>query len=150
MALHSGKLKSLHTCVLAVALSVVSTGVYAEDLAQYNGAELFKRFCSSCHGALGRGDGPVAASLKVEVPDLTRLTRRPDQDFPESQVRRIVDGRAIFAAHGPRRMPVWGYEFTTATATDPESGTKEAAALIDRLVEYLRSIQKYDNTKRPQ
>jgi hypothetical protein len=38
-------------------------------------------------------------------------------------------------------MPVWGLEFATATASEPEAGAKEAATLIDRLVEFLRSIQ---------
>jgi mono/diheme cytochrome c family protein len=121
----------------------------AQDFSSYTGEQLFKRFCASCHGADGRGDGPVAPTLKVLVPDLTRLTRRQDEDFPVERVRRIIDGRDILAAHGARRMPVWGYEFATPTVGEPEAGAQEAARLIDRLVDYLRSIQRWSGDRRP-
>ena len=109
-------------------------GAVAQDLSADTGAELYKRFCASCHGLAGRGDGPVASALKVEVPDLTLLVRHAGLPFPAEQVRRIIDGRTIFTAHGVRRMPVWGIEFSNAAADTP--------TLIDRLVEYLRSIQR--------
>lgn len=35
------------------------------------GAPLYGRFCASCHGAQGQGDGPAAASLADRPPDLT-------------------------------------------------------------------------------
>ena len=132
--------------VIIVALAVVAVlwpgaPLHAQDFSGYTGAELYGRFCASCHGAQGRGDGPVAATLKVEVPDLTRLTRA-GKPFPAEQVRRIVDGRQVLAAHGARRMPVWGYEFATATASEPDAGAAQAAAQIDRLVEFLRSLQR--------
>lgn len=123
-------------------LALVATGATAQDYSGYTGAQLFQRFCASCHGREGRGDGPVAATLKVEVPDLTRLARRGGNAFPTEQVRRIVDGREVLAAHGARRMPVWGYEFATATASEPDSGAAQAATLVDRLVEYLRTLQR--------
>lgn len=113
----------------------------AQDFSDYSGAELYQRFCASCHGATAEGDGPVASALNVAVPDLTRLAVRHRGTFPVEQVRRIVDGRDIPAAHGARRMPVWGYEFATATVSDPEAGAEQASKLIDRLMEFLRSIQ---------
>lgn len=131
----------MHRLVPLLALAAVPA--LAQDYSQHTGAQLFSRFCSSCHGPLGRGDGPVAPTLKVEVPDLTRLVRRPGDPFPTEQVRRIVDGRAVLAAHGARRMPVWGYEFATATATEPDSGAAQAAVLVDRLVEHLRGLQRH-------
>jgi mono/diheme cytochrome c family protein len=121
----------------------------AEDLSTYRGAELYQRFCASCHGTDGRGDGPVAPALKILVPDLTRLTRRRGDDFPLERVRRIIDGRDIFAAHGSRQMPIWGYEFATATSTEPDAGASTAATLIDRLVDFLKGIQRND-AARPQ
>jgi mono/diheme cytochrome c family protein len=114
----------------------------AQDYAAYTGAQLYAQFCASCHGAQGHGDGPVAPTLKVEVPDLTRLVRRPGEAFPTEQVRRIVDGREVLAAHGARRMPVWGYEFATATVSEPEAGAEAAAALVDRLVAYVATLQR--------
>jgi mono/diheme cytochrome c family protein len=118
-----------------VALQPADAG--AEDLTGYSGVELYKRFCSSCHGARGEGDGPVAPALRVMVPDLTRLAERRRGEFPAEAVRRIVDGREVRAAHGARRMPVWGYEFREAGASGAE-----ADALVERLVEYLRSVQR--------
>ena len=107
----------------------------------YNGDQLFQRFCASCHGPQGYGDGPVAPSLKVLIPDLTELTKRAGGRFPADRVHEIIDGRAVLTAHGTRPMPVWGYELE-AQAPTGQSGRDVAQALIDRLVEHLRSIQR--------
>jgi len=108
-----------------------------EDL---SGAELYQRFCASCHGESGRGDGPVARTLVAAVPDLTQIRRRYNDIFPSEELRAIVDGRNLVTAHGTRAMPVWGYEFWWEEGADVEA---EAAArnMIDRLLTYLRSIQ---------
>jgi Cytochrome C oxidase, cbb3-type, subunit III len=138
------------TKVIAIVLMLFAGQVAsAQDFSRYSGEQLYRRFCASCHGADARGDGPVAQTLKVLVPDLTRLTRRQGEDFPTERMRRIIDGRDILAAHGARRMPVWGYEFASATVSEPEAGAKEAASLIDKLVEYLRSIQNPPAPDRP-
>ena len=126
---------------LAATLGILGSTIgSAEELSGYTGEQLYQRFCASCHGAQGRGDGPVAPALKVMVPDLTRLARRHGATFPAEQVRRIVDGRAVQPPHGARDMPVWGYEFRSATVGGT-SGQQGADELIGRLVEYLRSIQ---------
>ncbi len=121
-------------------LLLASATTPADPIADYSGPELYKRFCASCHGATGLGDGPVAASLKVIVPDLTRLSARNAGAFPDARVRRIIDGREIYPAHGTRYMPVWGREFAAA-----EGGTREAdaeaQAMIARLADYLHTIQ---------
>jgi len=36
------------------------------------GEPLYRRYCETCHGADGRGEGPAAASLAVRPPDLTQ------------------------------------------------------------------------------
>jgi mono/diheme cytochrome c family protein len=107
-----------------------------EDL---SGGELFARFCASCHGESGRGDGPVAATLNALVPDLTRIAERHGS-FATDDVRQTIDGRSLVVAHGTRFMPVWGYEFWVEEGADitAESAARE---LIDRIVEYLRTIQ---------
>jgi hypothetical protein len=109
-------------------------------LKDYSGAEIFQRFCSSCHGESAHGDGPVAKTLSVAVPDLTQLYRRYGNRFPAAELRETIDGRNIVVAHGVRTMPVWGYEFWWEEGADIEA---EAAAreTIDKLVEYIRSIQ---------
>lgn len=113
----------------------------AQDFSKYSGAELYARFCAACHGDKGLGDGVVAASFKIVVPDLTRIARRHGGTFPEEQVHRIIDGRKTLPPHGTREMPVWGFEFyaQSSAQSDPEQTTNE---MVARLTEYLRSIQK--------
>ena len=125
----------------ATLLAIVgSSAARADDLSSYSGPQLFARYCASCHGALGEGDGPVAPFFKLAPPDLRRIAARHGGRFPEDQVRAIVDGRANLAPHGERQMPVWGLEFLFAEGTTPE-GQARAREHITRLVEYLRSIQ---------
>ena len=129
--------------VLAALLSAPLV-LQASDLnpfLDYNGDQLFQRFCASCHGPQGYGDGPVAPSLKVLIPDLTELTKRAGGRFPVDRVHEIIDGRAVLTAHGTRPMPVWGYELEAQVPPD-QSGRAVAQGLIDRLVEHLRSIQR--------
>ena len=56
-------------------------------------------------------------------------------------MQEVIDGRAVLPAHGTRPMPVWGYEFE-AQVPPEKSGREVAQVLIDRLVDYLRSIQR--------
>jgi len=113
----------------------------AADPAADQGPALFRQYCTSCHGESGRGDGPVAASLKQPPADLTRIAARAGGRFDADAVRQMIDGRAPLPAHGPREMPVWGYELE-ARAPDAAPGRATAQALTDRLVEYLRTLQR--------
>jgi len=129
--------------VLAAGVLVGGTALAfdAVTLEDYSGAELFDRFCASCHGAQARGDGPVSRSLNVAVPDLTTIAARYGE-FPAGQIRDIIDGRGIdVRAHGTRTMPVWGYEFWVEEGGDvnAQRAVREA---ISRLVAHLRSIQR--------
>jgi mono/diheme cytochrome c family protein len=113
----------------------------AVTIADYTGEELFQRFCASCHGESARGDGPVARGLATVVPDLTAITRRYGE-FPAAVIRESIDGRGVvITAHGTRFMPVWGYEFWIEEGADILA-EERARETIDRLVEYLRSIQR--------
>ena len=111
----------------------------AVTLADYTGGEVFQRFCASCHGETGRGDGPVARSLAVAVPDLTGISRRYGE-FPAARIRETIDGRGLIDAHGQRSMPVWGYEFWVEEGADREA-ERAMHELIDKLVDYLRTLQ---------
>lgn len=113
----------------------------AEDLSSYTAPQLFQRFCASCHGREGKGDGPVAPFFKLAPPDLTGLSRRSGGTFPSERVRRIVDGREVVSPHGARQMPVWGLELAMA-AGDSAQGRQQAEKSIAMLVEYLKTIQK--------
>jgi mono/diheme cytochrome c family protein len=118
----------------------------AVTLDDYSGPELFERFCASCHGSEARGDGPVAASLNVAVPDLTTIATRYGE-FPSMLVRDIIDGRGIDKrAHGTRTMPVWGYEFWVEDGGDVNA-QRAVRDAINKLVEHLRSVQRNQNER---
>lgn len=103
------------------------------------GRLLFRIHCASCHGADGRGGGPVAEVLKKTPPDLTAIARRRDGAFSSEEVARIIDGRAEIRSHGGREMPVWGASFQELGRDDDRE--TEIAAKIAALVAWLRSIQ---------
>ncbi|HEU4624104.1 MAG TPA: cytochrome c [Steroidobacteraceae bacterium] len=125
---------------LAAMSSCTTMSAYSVRPQEYSGVRLYQVFCSSCHGLTGHGDGPLQPLLKSGVPDLTQLSQRNGGKFPAEQVRQIIDGRTVVAAHGSREMPVWGFEFYGDVAND-ELARKQADETIQRLVDYLRSIQ---------
>lgn len=127
--------------IALILLAIATVAARAQDFSGYSGAELYSRFCASCHGAKGYGDGPVAATFKIIVPDLTRIARRHGGTFPEEQVRKIIDGRKTLPPHGSREMPVWGFEFYAQNADKPDS-QRRTDEMVARLTEYLRSLQK--------
>jgi mono/diheme cytochrome c family protein len=131
---------AIATLIALVLLLVATVSARAEDFSSYSGARLYARFCAACHGDEARGDGIVAASFKIEVPDLTRLAKRRGGTFPEADVRRIIDGMKPIAPHGSREMPVWGFEFYAQNEgkADPKAATEQ---MIERLTQYLKSLQ---------
>ncbi len=130
-------MKRLLLCACLLGAANAAAGA---DFSSWTGQELFTRFCSSCHGADGRGDGPVTPALRTAPPDLTRIAARHGGTFPDDAVYRAIDGRDIVIAHGPREMPVWGHELWREQGAEVSAGLKTQAA-IERLVEWLRSIQ---------
>src|SRR3974390_1308174 len=94
--------------LLILGVLALADSAGAADLSSYSGSELYLRFCAACHGTQARGDGPVASTIKVEVPDLRLIARRHGGKYPRDQVERIIDGRQVIGAHGVRTMPVWG------------------------------------------
>lgn len=105
-----------------------------------SGDILYRRYCASCHGMTGKGDGPVAASLRRPPSDLTTLTQRRGGRFDEGYVIAVVDGQQHVAEHGPRDMPVWGIVFDQELRDQPHTGyTVLLRARV--LSDYLRSIQ---------
>ncbi len=63
---------------------------------------LYAQRCLGCHGPSGQGNGPVAASLPVPMPDFRETVER--KSIP--QIRRaITEGRGIMPAFGPALRP---------------------------------------------
>lgn len=109
-----------------------------EEADTRTGARLYSTYCASCHGAQGEGDGPVAAVMSVTVPELRTLARRNEGEFPADAVRAYVDGREVPAAHGGRRMPVWGEVFQWNAGEDSEA---IAEARIEAVVDHVEQLQ---------
>ncbi len=131
----------------SLAIASAALAFDAVTLDDYSGEELFVRFCASCHGTEGRGDGPVSGSLNVTPPDLTAITTRYGE-FPAGVIRDVIDGRGIDRrAHGTREMPVWGYEFWVDEGGDV-TAQRAVRNAINRIVEHLRSIQRDDDETR--
>merc|ERR1711969_121126 len=80
-------------------------GGQAQDLEA--GEELFMDHCVQCHGADGKGDGPMAEMLAITTPDLTTISARNGGTFPTAAVAEQIDGRARVLAHGGD-MPLFG------------------------------------------
>jgi mono/diheme cytochrome c family protein len=134
------RVKNIVAVALTVAMLLLSIETPAADFQDYSGKQLYMRFCASCHGETGAGDGPVSGSFTVMVPDLAMLTRRQGGKFPFDRLHEIIDGRTVVVVHGTRYMPVWGYEFWVEQGADSEAEI-ETAEMVNRLVNYLHSIQ---------
>lgn len=124
-------------------------GAQAERLDRtiQEGAGEFHAWCSRCHGADGRGNGPYARKLEKKPLDLTQLAARNDGRFPAAFIERLVDGRGMTRAHGTPEMPVWGIWFASQMEVD-DKNTSDAANVqkrvrqrIKRIVAYLQTIQ---------
>jgi hypothetical protein len=131
----------LATVIALILLIVATVAAHGQDFTGYSGARLYYRFCASCHGDMGHGDGVVAPSFNIMVPDITGLSRRNGGRFPEEQVRRIIDGTKSLPPHGSRDMPVWGYEFYAQNVDKPDP-KGETEKMISRLTEHVRSLQR--------
>ena len=134
------------TAVAGIVLSTAAFAVRAQAqrpitpplvIASLSGRDLFQFYCASCHGPGGKGDGPVAASLKRQPPDLTTIASRHEGRFPTEEIQRFVRGDDVPAAHGDREMPVWGPIFMSLEPHDRLTRVR-----IENVVAYVESLQK--------
>jgi hypothetical protein len=98
---------------------------------EVRGDELYRRYCASCHGVEGNGDGPLAASLNQKPPDRTTLAKRNGCKFDEAAVMMTIDGRLLVAQHGPREMPIWGAIFAEQHVCKPFHARRAGAGGYD-------------------
>ena len=114
-----------------------ATKEYERLIYSVKGPELYRAHCAACHGPNGKGDGPVASSLKVKPADLTVLTKNNNGHFPEANARKIISGDdPSLQSHGSREMPVWGPIFHQIE-NDQDFGNVR----LQNLIKYLQSIQ---------
>jgi mono/diheme cytochrome c family protein len=142
----------LKPAMIASVFVVFGSAVHAEDLDI--GKADFQSSCASCHGADGKGKGPVSDQLKVPPADLTSLAKNNNGVFPVATVYEIIDGRKMVSAHGTPEMPIWGQRFNPAMnvphivdptydALDPSRDMREVVVRtrILAIVDYLNRIQ---------
>ena len=102
------------------------------------GPALYTAYCAVCHGPAGKGDGPLAQSLKTAPIDLTRIAARNGGTYPLKNVARIITGeQEITGGHGTREMPVWGPILGKLNRTN----VQDKDIRISNLSRYLESIQ---------
>jgi len=118
------------------------------------GKSEFQSSCASCHGADGKGKGPVSEQLKVQPSDLTTLAKSNGGVFPTKAVYETIYGSKKVPAHGTREMPVWGERFNPIInlphAVDPYywrmAGPEKSPEVVVRtrilaVIDYLNRIQ---------
>ena len=106
-----------------------------------SGRALYLKYCSSCHGKDGRGNGPVSPVLKVKAPDLTTLRKNNKGIFPLARVISSIDGSRAVRGHGDPAMPVWGEVFKEELK---EEKYRELTTLLKTKViaEYISTLQR--------
>lgn len=80
------------TCATLLATALAPLAAHAQEADLETGAALFAENCAACHGTEAQGDGPVAATLATQPPDLTRIAARRDGVWPIFEVMSILDG----------------------------------------------------------
>jgi len=131
---------ALFSAVAALCDSASAWAQTGEEKLAAAGRDEYSRYCASCHGTEGKGDGPIAADLSVAPADLTQISARRGGVFPQAMIAEFIDGRRRVRAHGPANMPVWGERFDREAPTAP-AGDIAIRGRVLPLIEYLRSIQ---------
>lgn len=119
--------------LLLAAMLPWAGATYAADTT--SGAALYRKYCASCHGLAGQGDGPVGALLSTPPTDLTKLRST------ESELMRQIDGRSVIRAHGTSQMPVWGEVFEESLIGEPHR-RRTTLLKLEALADYVRSLHK--------
>ena len=102
--------------------------------------EAFERYCATCHGVDGKGEGVMSGFLKKKPADLTQISKKNGGEFPFHRTMQFIDGTTDVRAHGDPDMPVWGEVFAHETRGSP-SQQAEIRTKILQITEYVRSIQ---------
>lgn len=103
-----------------------------------SGAQLYKRYCATCHGNDGKGTAPPPGShFGAPTPDLTTLAKRHDGKFPDAYVADALRNGVKLRDHGLSEMPVWGKIFSAERGADPA----QTNLRIKNLTNYLKSVQ---------
>jgi len=132
------------SCAFLLSMTLDAFAQDIPDNAKAGEAE-FSNSCASCHGRDAKGAGFLTRLFRgVDPGDLTQLAKNNGGQFPSERIYEVIDGRADVAAHGDRKMPVWGdrYWETAMSEFGPEKFNEEwAQNRVRELVVYLEAIQ---------
>jgi mono/diheme cytochrome c family protein len=126
-------------CATVLGLAIIRSNSWSAEGDQ--GRAYYFRYCGSCHGVEGKGDGTVSRSLKLKPADLTQLQKKNKGVFPLDKVMATIDGKTRIAAHGESKMPVWGEIFEKEASAQKEPAATSAAK-VKAIAEYVSTIQR--------
>ena len=89
----SSTLAVIFVCIATFSLMV--TGICTKVVAAVDGKEVYKKYCVSCHGEEGRGDGPVAEFVFPKPRDFTlgayKIRTTPSGSLPtDDDIRHAI------------------------------------------------------------
>ena len=102
-----------------------------------DGKKMYQGYCAPCHGADGKGNGPVASALKTAPTDLTVLSKNNSGKFPNVHLVSVLEFGSALPAHGSAAMPVWGPILGRMNQTN----SMDKQLRISNLVRYIESLQ---------
>jgi len=143
------------SAVLISNVVTLASTARADDPGVTHGQQLYTKYCASCHGAAGKGDGPAGAKLNPKPGDLTQIAKQNGGKFPFYETMLQIEGRSpdgqnqdtslpgIGSAHGTAAMPVWGEVFSRQELSKGSSLDLQlqTTGKIMMITEYLQSIQ---------
>lgn len=136
------------TCMQAAIALGLGMAVSSQATAQSLGEFEYTNSCAVCHGASGKGDGPVTDFLSGAAPsDLTVLQKNNGGVFPVTDVYAVIEGNGDVGLHGTRDMPIWGSRYRYRVNVDPDFALspEETEAYVRTrilaLIEYLSTLQ---------
>jgi mono/diheme cytochrome c family protein len=104
------------------------------------GRSMYMKYCASCHGPAGRGDGAASSFLNPKPADLAQIAKRNGGVYPFERVMAAIDGTNPVRGHGSSDMPVWGEVFN-ASAAQSSATQADVRGQLQLLTEYIRSLQ---------
>jgi len=109
----------------------LTNSVWAQDLDI--GKNEFLSKCATCHGADGKGDGPLSSKLKTKPPNLTILAKRNKGVFSKRAIYETVDGRKAASSHRGIEMPIWGCRHGAPPGPQKSARKRARQAAVKRL-----------------
>lgn len=133
-------MKKIEVLVLSFGIGLLCGATHAWGGEAEKGTDLYSRYCASCHGVEGKGNGPVSKHLKIKPADLTLLSKKNNGVFPLEEVMTTIDGTRAVRTHGDSKMPVWGEVFQKfdGAAKDP----KQTQVKVKVIAEYVSTLQR--------